>query len=215
MLTFPEELLVLLVQERSGAFLPIGKYTLQRALISGALMDLAFNDRIDTDPDQLMVISSVPTGDSLLNSVLERIVSSEEIRDTAAWIEMLTEEQGSEFHRRALANLVNRRVLEERQETRFLIFRVRRYQVVDKGVVGSVKKRVTNVLFSDDVPDPRDIALICLADACGFLQTLFGEAEIELITPRIEQLRRMDLIGREMTARLAIWKLGYSPETQG
>ena len=212
MLTFPEELLVLLVQERSGTFLPIGKYTLQRALISGALMDLALNDRIDTDPNQLMVINSAPAGASLLNSVLERIVSTEEIRDTAAWIETLTEEQGSGFHQRALANLVNRGVLEEREETRFLVFRVRRYQVVDTGVVRFVKKRVTNVLFSDDVPDPRDIALICLVDACGLLQTVFGEAEIEMLMPRIEQLRKMDLIGREMTARLAIWKLGYDAE---
>ena len=75
-LTFPEEILVLLLSEKNGRFLPIGKYTLQRALIAAVLMELAFADRIDTDPDRLMVISVAPTGDTLLDNVLDRIARS-------------------------------------------------------------------------------------------------------------------------------------------
>ena len=213
-LTFPEEILVLLLSEKNGRFLPIGKYTLQRALIAAALMELAFADRIDTDPDRLVAISVTPTGDRLLDKVLDRIARSKKAFNTADWIETLTEEQGSEVRERALADLVQRGVLDRREVTVFGVFRTQRYPIIDERAERDAMKRMTNVLFSDDLPDPRDIAMICLVDACGVLQTVFGERVIERMTPRIEQLRKMDLIGREMTARLAMWKLGYSAETQ-
>ena len=175
MLTFPEEILVLLLSERNGRFLPIGKYTLQRALIAAVLMELAFTDRIDTDLDRLMVISAAPTGDTLLDNVLDRIARSKKVFKTADWIETLTEEQGSEVRELALANLVQRGVLDRREVTVFGVFRTQRYPIIDERAERDTMKRMTNVLFSDDVPDPRDIAMICLVDACGVLQTVFGE----------------------------------------
>ena len=51
-------------------------------------------------------------------------------------------------------------------------------------------------MLSDDLPDPRDVALISLVDACQILPDLFPEREMEQTAPRIEQLRKMDLIGR-------------------
>ena len=65
-----------------------------------------------------------------------------------------------------------------------------------------------NVLFSDQIPDPQDIALVCLTDVCGILRVVFEDREIERIAPRLKQIRMMDLIGREMIAELAVWKLG-------
>ena len=205
---------MLLLSEKNGRFLPIGKYTLQRALIAAALMELAFADRIDTDPDRLMLISVTPTGDTLLDNVLDRIARSKTVFNTADWIETLTEEQGSQVRALALANLVRRSVLDRREATVFGVFRARRYPIIHARAERDALKRISNALFSDDIPDPRDIGMICLVDACGVLQTVFGERVIERVTPRIEQLRKMDLIGREMTARLAMWKLGYSAETQ-
>ena len=213
-LTFPEEILVLLLSEKNGRFLPIGNYTLQRVLIAAVLMELAFADRIATDPARLWVASVTPTGDTVLDNVLDRLGRSEEAFNTADWIETLTEEQGSEVRERALANLVQRGVLDRREVTVLGVFRTQRYPVIDEKAERDAMRRMTNVLLSDDIPDPRDVAMICLVDACGVLQTVFGERIIERMTPRIELLRKMDLIGREMTARLAMWKLGYSAETE-
>ena len=58
-------------------------------------------------------------------------------------------------------------------------------------------------LHSDDIPDPRDIALIALLDACDLLADVFPAAEIEQCRARIEQLRLMDLIGRELAGAIA------------
>ena len=66
MLIFPEEILLLLLRDEGGSFLPIDKYVLERALVGSVLIELAFADRIDTDPTQLIVIYCTPTGKPLL-----------------------------------------------------------------------------------------------------------------------------------------------------
>ena len=52
------------------------------------------------------------------------------------------------------------------------------------------------VLFSHDIPDPRDIVIISLADASGAFERLLSPAEMEQVRERIALVSRMDLIGR-------------------
>ena len=54
------------------------------------------------------------------------------------------------------------------------------------------------VLFSDQIPDPREVAIIGLANVCGILSEILTEREIESVMPRIEQVRKLDLIGQEV-----------------
>ena len=209
MLPLADQVLVLLLDEEREDFLPIGKYTLARALVGAVLMDLAFANRIDTDTESLMVLDRTPTGNPLLDSVLERVAGSETTKAAYAWIEILSEEEVNRIRERVLAGLVERGVLEVREKRKLGIFPSRRYVMIDKASGRDAKLRIMNVLFSDLIPDPRDVSLVCLADACGILRTVFEAREIERIMPRIELIRKMDLIGREMIAQLAVWKLGY------
>ena len=206
MITFAEETLALLLDDKTGAFLPIGKYALEHALVGGVLMDLAFADRIDTDPEQLIIIDASPTGNAMLDGVLQRIGSSEKTRDTAAWLEIISEEQGESIQEQAIDSLVERGVLERKEEKYLWVFRARRYPMIDGELQREARQRVVGVLFSGDIPDPRDIALICIADACGLLKTVFGEKELDDVAARLDQLRRMDLIGRELITQLSAWR---------
>lgn len=206
MITFAEETLALLLDDKSGAFLPIGKYALEHALVGGVLMDLAFADRIDTDPEQLILIDAAPTGNPMLDRVLKRISDSSETRNTAAWLEIISEEQGESIQEQAIESLIERGVLERREEKFLWVFRSRRYPMMDGKMQREARQRVVGVLFSGDIPDPRDIALICIADACGVLKTVFGDKELDEVSPRLDQLRKMDLIGRELITQLSVWR---------
>lgn len=206
MITFAEETLALLLDDKTGAFLPIGKYALEHALVGGVLMDLAFADRIDTDPEQLILIDATPTGNAMLNRVLKRISDSSETRDTAAWLEIISEEQGESIQEQAIESLIERGVLERREQKFLWVFRSRRYPMMDGKIQREARQRVVGVLFSGDIPDPRDIALICIADACGVLKTVFGDKELDEVSPRLDQLRKMDLIGRELITQLSVWR---------
>ena len=79
------------------------------------------------------------------------------------------------------------------------VFKSRRYPTIDGEAQREVKLRIMGVLFSDEIPDPRDIVIINLADACGIFRSILSSEEVERVTPRIEQVKRLDLIGQAMT----------------
>ncbi len=201
MLTFTEEILLLLGDEE-GLFLTIKKHAFECALAGAILMDLAFAYRIDTDLQALMVTDPTPTGNSMLDRVLMKISARTDITDTSTWIRVLATDDAATIREQALNGLVNRCIL-ERRSTRFLwMFRSISYPTVDEAPVHAIKSRIEAVL-SEDIPDPRDIALFCLVDACQILPDLIPGWETEETGSRRDLLRKMDLIGRELTGTIS------------
>ena len=194
MLRFAEEILLLLLRDDGGRFVPVPGIALDNALAGGVLMDLALENRIDTDAEQLILNDATPVGDSLLDPTLAAIADGGR-RDALYWVGR-TAQRAAEIRQEALSRLVERGIL-ERDEGRFLwVFRSRRYPVVDGRAEREVKLRILGVLLSDDIPDPRDIVIIGLADACGILPELLPEGEYDKARARIDQVRKLDLIGQ-------------------
>ena len=65
-----------------------------------------------------------------------------------------------------------------------------------------VRHRIVNALFSDEIPDPRDVMIVDLVVACAPLETLVHPRDVKTVRPRVEQLARMDLIGREVSRKI-------------
>ena len=202
MLTFAEEILLLMLND-DGVLLPIRGGSVEHVLAGAVLMDLAFANRIDTDPAQLVCLDQTPTGNPMLDRVLARITNSTATKDTGGWIAELAGQGTTEIRQQALASLIERGILESQDEKILWVFRSRRYPTVDGRVEREVKLRIEDTLLSDDIPDPRDVALICLADACGLLHDIFSKREIERAVPRLQQLRKMDLIGGAVGSLIA------------
>ena len=79
------------------------------------------------------------------------------------------------------------------------VFQTRRYPVIDGQSVREVKLRLMGVLFSDGIPDARDMVIISLADTCGLFGGLLSNRELIGAAPRIAQVCKMDLLGREVS----------------
>ena len=212
MLTFTEEILLLLLDDEDGEFAPIPEDNLMCALAGAVLMDLAFANRIDTDPRNLAVIDSTPTGNPILDSTLARLAAHQLGLSTRIWIRALSVEDASNIRAQALDSLVERRILERRAKKFLWAFRTRRYPTLDGRAEREVKLRIGDLLHSDDIPDPREVALICLVDACNMLGDIFPDGEIEQCRPRIDQLRKMDLIGRELVGAIADVTFAAEPD---
>ena len=82
------------------------------------------------------------------------------------------------------------------------MFLTRRYPVIDGQSVQEVKLRLMGVLFSDEIPDARDRVIISLADTCGLFGGLLSNRELTRAGPRITQVCKMDLLGREVSKAL-------------
>ncbi|MCY3733937.1 MAG: GPP34 family phosphoprotein, partial [Chloroflexi bacterium] len=188
MLTFTEEL-ALLLNDEDGAPLPIRQDIVACALAGAVLMDLAFAYRIDTDLEALFVNHRTPTGNPALDRILARITARTEVCDTKTWIGVLSVEEAPAIHEQTLAGLVERGILTVR-ESRLPWTRSRRYPSSDGKTARELRQHVADVLTSDEIPDPRDVALISLLDACEILPDIFPRQEIEDFRPRIALLRK-------------------------
>ena len=167
-------------------------------------------------PATLMVTDRTPTDNFMLDRTLAKIGTREGATDTRTWIKVLAAEDADYFREQALVRLVQcgildrrdgsfiwafdpRRGILDRRERRFVrAFSVRRYQEAER----DIKLGIGNVLLSDDIPAPRDAALIGLVDACDLLGDIFPDRNIDQLRPRVEQLRNMDLIGRELAGAI-------------
>ena len=197
MLRFAEEIILILLDDEDGKFVRVPRWSLNYALAGGVLMDLAMENRIDTDIENLMLIDATPVGDNLLDPVLAEI-AGEEQKDIRYWLEQIAERAG-DIREEVLNRLVAQSIL-ERQDDRFMwMFRSRRYPMIDGEAEREVKLRIMEVLFSDEIPDPRDIMIICLVDACGIFKELLSRRELGQVAPRVEMVRKLDLIGQAMS----------------
>ncbi len=195
MLTFAEEFLLLAHDEKTGDFVSLTYSVTSVALAGACLMDLALLDRIDTDVEKLFLVDRTPTGEPILDFCLVKIAAAQTPMTTKGWVETLSEEGGT-LREMALDRLVERGIL-QREDRRFLwVFRNRVYPMIDDREIMEVKKRIADIVFSDEIPDPRDVVLIALANASGLLELVFSRAEVERRRERIEQVARMDLIGQ-------------------
>ena len=199
MLTIAEEMLLLVLDEKTGKFqdrLPV--HSLRHAASGAVLMELALNDRIDTDVHQLFVIDPKPLGEPMLGprpgAGSSRMAGTG--RPVTGWAyspKTTTPCSGncSTAWSSAASWLGTK--------TGWLwVFGSRRYPVVEGSPLRDVKRRIMDVLLSDMIPDPRDVVVICLADACALWQSLIHPRELAGMEPRIAQVVKLDLIGQSV-----------------
>jgi hypothetical protein len=213
MLRFVEEIMLLLLRDEDGRFIQVPTWSVDYALAGSVLMDLAMENKIDTDLQNLILIDATPVGDDILDPILAEIAAGGS-HDTRYWVEQVSR-RGAELREKSLERLVEKGILEQ-EEDRFLwVFRSRRYPAIDGSVEREVKLRILNVLFSDEIPDPRDQMIICLSDACGIFPRLLSRQEHARAADRIAQVSQLDLIGQTMSQAIHDIQVSVAVSCQG
>lgn len=199
-LTFAEEIMLLLLDDEEGEMASIDAWMLKCILAGAVLMDLALRNRIDTDLEHLFVIDTAPTGDASLDTTLAILAAEQEAprRSAKSWIEQIASD-GENFAQIALNRLVARGILVQRDNRFLWRLQSRTYPMVDGAAEQEVRARIQAILFSDEIPDPHDIVIINLAEACGLFGTILGDHDSDQVRGRIDQIRHLDLIGQAMT----------------
>ena len=218
MLRFAEELLLLLLDDERGGLPPdLSDRLLDIAFAGAVLMDLALEDRVDTELERLVLVNPASLGDELLDPALAEIAGDDERRDTSYWIGRLAK-RGGEIRDTAIGRLNRRGILESESARHFFlsrrVARTRRYQTVGGKPEEDVRLRIMRVLFSDDIPDPRDIVIISLADACGIFATILSAPERAEARERIELVAKLDPIGRSVAEAVQEVRAAHADEAR-
>ena len=201
MLRFAEEIM-LLVLDDDGKFVGVPDRLLRYGLAGGVLMDLALENRIDTDIDKLVLLDSTPLDDDLLDPLLKEITASSETHGARYWIER-TADIADDIRERSIERLVEQGILRKEEGEFLWVFRSRRYPIIDGRTEREVKLRIMEVLFSDDIPSPRDVVIINLAHACNLFKEILSAREHTQVAERIDQVRKLDLIGQAMARAIS------------
>ena len=188
----------MLLNEETGYFRQIPGWNLNCAAIGAVLAELSLVARIDTDMTSLILLDETETGDPILDPVLNEIAREPEQRSAQYWIERLSPlaESIIDF---TLERLVDLDILEHHAGDFWSLsrtaWRPELYGSTQEGTaVEFVKMRIGRMIFDNVIPDPRDIIIICLANACDVLRHTFeldDNAE-----KRIELICQLELIGR-------------------
>jgi golgi phosphoprotein 3 len=202
MLGFVEEIVLLQLDDSQGRFVNLPLSAADVVLAGAALMELALNNRVDSDLDRLILVDAKPTGDDILDDVLKQLTEAGGEMTAGAVLERISV-NGEKYQEIALKRLLANGILRE-ENGRFLwVFHTRRYPVIDDSEQREVRARLRQLVLTDEIPDPRDVVLICLIEACGLLGLVLSPDEIAQTQTRVEQLGRLDLIGQAVTKAVA------------
>ena len=194
MMRLAEEFLLLL-RDEDGALSRAPEWLVRYALGGAVLMDLALENRIDTDARRLFLIDSSPMGDALLDPMLSEIAQTNREHDALYWVEHATH-HADEIRDTALARLVDNGVLRLSDDRVLRIFGTKHYPLANEEAERDLVRRIRETLLSDTIPDPRDIVIATLADGCGLIGHILSAEEMVGATERIGLVRQLELIGR-------------------
>ena len=204
-LSLPEELILMLLNEQTGYFHQVRGWELNCAVVGAVLAELSLQSRIDTDMDSLLLVDKTETGDPVLDPILREIADEPNRRNAQYWIERFAVRAESIIDL-TLDHLVGLKILEYHDGDFWTLAPVKWHTDVHGASLEDtadefIKTRITKLLFFDAIPDPRDIIIVCLVNTCDVFRFIFeidDEAE-----ERIEQICRMDLIGRSIADAVA------------
>ena len=197
-ITLAEEILLLLLDEEKGTLPPVPQLTLHFVLAGAVLMELAIQNRIDSHIETLEIINNEPLNEPILDKYLQNICDEPEHKEVKFWINSVADD-GATIVDEGFKRLVERGIL-GMSEMRFLwVMKTRSYPTLDGTIEREVKHRIMNILYSDEIPEQRDVVIICLMDACDMFRTLLGPVELNRLRSRISDVSKLDLIGQATT----------------
>ena len=214
MLTIPEEFLLLTIKDEEGGFVDIPYQSQAAGFVGAAIMELALENRIDSDLERIWVVDKTPTGEPCIDLILTKVAAADFDPQAEKLIDQLVV-FGDEVRELALDRLCQRGIL-TKVEGRILWFlKTRRYPVIDGKEIREAKLRLLEVLLRDQLPDPRDVCLMSLADACGIIGQIIPPSELKRAQERVTMLSKMDLIGQNVSRYITIFQdsLAYTAYT--
>ena len=195
-----DEFMLMLLNEENGYFYQVPARKMNCAIIGAALAELSLFSRIDTDMESLLILDPTETGTPSLDLILKEIVDESVQHNAQYWIEKLIHHAES-ITDLTLENLVDLGILEH-QEGDFWTVAASKLYATENGnsdnetAAEFIRTRIGKDIFSDDIPYPRDIIIICLIETCDIFRLTFKlDKKAE---ERIKLICKMDLIGRSI-----------------
>ena len=194
-LTLLEEFLLLALDDSTGQLYPLAPLALDCATAGAILMDLTLRNRIDNDLRDLFTVDATPTGDAILDPVLQVMGLAPVLtpHPIAYWLRYLADEAEA-FREKAFHRLEARGIIRRQNRLIAWVFGKRQYPLIDEKETKEIRARILGVVLNEDIPAPHDVMMTALAKACGLFPYLLDDPAAS--AKRIDQVAKLDLIGQ-------------------
>jgi hypothetical protein len=178
-LSLVDELILMLLDDKSGYFHQVPGWQLNCAVVGGVLAELSFRSRLDSDLESLFVVDRTETGDRVLDPILKEVVDEPGQHNARYWIERLSPRAESVIDL-TLARLVERGILQHHDGDFWTlaptVLHGQQYGMSAEETPNSfIKARIGQLLFGDEIPAPRDIVIVCLINTCDIDAAPFSQ----------------------------------------
>lgn len=171
-------------------------------LASSILMELALQNRIDTDLDFVIPDKSMLTGIDFLDEFLTEIHSTEKKQSISYWIINIYS-RIDKIKKSITGELVNKGIIRVENERILIVFGSKRYPIIKQKEIVEAKLRIRDIIFSNEIPEIKDIVIISLLHYGSIEFILFTENEMDEYRGRIEQIAKMDMIGQAISRTIS------------
>src|SRR5262249_15919807 len=146
-LTLLEEFLLLALDDQAGEFYSCARSTLDCATVGAILMDLTLRRRIDNDLKHLFISDSTPTGDNILDPILQVIALAPVMtpHPITHWLRTLAAE-GEALREKALRRLEACGIIKREDKKILWVFGTRRYPIMHDKEMREVKLRILGAI---------------------------------------------------------------------
>lgn len=201
-LTLAEELLLITLDDESGTLLDsISPFKYHIAIAASLIMELTLKGKLDLDEKKLFVVSSVDTGDPILDQALAEIVAEKTSLATTEWLKRFAT-RGEDLSNQIIESLVAKGIMQLVDKRLFWVLRTRAYSATSGIEEREVKARIMLLLNSDEIPDPNDILLVGLLKAVGIFSLLLSPSELARLQNRIDEIANLEEINRSLSASI-------------
>lgn len=192
-----EEIVLLSLDDSTGAHLPLMPQALGYGLAGAVLADLELAGRIATQTKCVEVLDATPTGNPLLDPWLHQIAADKKRHPIAHWLQTLSNEKGA-IEQAALDHLIERGILKRQDKKILWVIGLRRYPTIHNEERVEVKTRLAQLIQGDEQPTRFDATLISLLSGCYLLSEVLGAETLEGRSARIAGIADTDPVGREV-----------------
>jgi golgi phosphoprotein 3 len=201
-LTLAEELLLITLDDESGMLLDsISPFKNHIAIAASLIMELTLKGNIDLDAKKLFVVSSVETGDPILDLALAEIVAEETPLVTSEWLKRFAK-RGEDLSNQIIDSLVAKGIMQLVDRRLFWVLKTRSYSASSGIEEREVRARIMLLLNNDEIPDPNDALLVGLLKAVGIFNLLISPSELARLQNRIDEIANLEEINRSLYASI-------------
>lgn len=195
-MNFAEELILLALDPETGKFHPLPRKSLELSLGGAILLELSFREIIDSDPQEVIIVQTKVKQSQFFDAALQTIREGQDrVSIQKAVIRLAL--QGHMLIRRTLQRLVDQGVLTQKDDSFLWIKRPVRHPLADNRSYDNVVERIRGLgLNADEIPDPRDVVLVALSEACKLHRKLFDDEEYTVVRERLKRIADMDFVGQ-------------------